>query len=274
MKRFFFPFLLLCVCLPFVACSDDDEAKDEVVKMKMMVSSQTDVMYGPFDSEQLHPFECMLVSSPESTGQWVKMPFGQIEGFNYVKGHAYELLVERTKLANPPADASCYRYKLLSIVSDKVEQAGPNHEAFDVTSEADIPWAEGCPAEIYRLFSTALEVDKDSNIRVSDINGNTMNCDYTKGAITFEYTLKAGDNFYNNLDYLQGSYYLLSPLSAKIVNHVTVADGIPLPDLITKDEFDYITKQMKVGDTLTYSFILANGKGYGLQKLSFVVKKV
>ena len=52
------------------------------------------------------------------------VPYGDIEGFEYQQGHEYELKVQKTTLANPPADASNIAYKLLEIISD-IPKADP-----------------------------------------------------------------------------------------------------------------------------------------------------
>lgn len=43
---------------------------------------------------------------------------GSIKNFDYVHGHAYELEVRKTTLANPPADGSNTTYTLLKVISD------------------------------------------------------------------------------------------------------------------------------------------------------------
>jgi uncharacterized protein DUF4377 len=47
--------------------------------------------------------------------------FGVIDGFDYEPAYTYELRVEVTPIANPPADAPSLRYRLVEVVSkDKV----------------------------------------------------------------------------------------------------------------------------------------------------------
>ena len=43
--------------------------------------------------------------------------YDQIEGFNYEEGYEYEIVVEVTKVENPPADASSLKYTLIEVVS-------------------------------------------------------------------------------------------------------------------------------------------------------------
>ena len=77
------------------------------------------------DSEVLTLFvgpervECMGFN-PE--GNWEA--FGDpIEGFDFEPGFFYELRVRRVSIADPPADASSYRWILLELVNKIVAQA-------------------------------------------------------------------------------------------------------------------------------------------------------
>lgn len=50
--------------------------------------------------------------------EYSHLAFGGIQGFDYVRGHEYELEVRKTTLANPPADGSNIAYELLKIIND------------------------------------------------------------------------------------------------------------------------------------------------------------
>ncbi|TKD08934.1 DUF4377 domain-containing protein [Polyangium fumosum] len=50
--------------------------------------------------------------------EWERF-YGRIEGFPYEEGYAYELRVKREPVANPPADASSVKTRLVKIVSKK-----------------------------------------------------------------------------------------------------------------------------------------------------------
>lgn len=63
------------------------------------------------------PRECLQVRNTESE-EWRNL-FASIEGFEYEPGNSYELRVEVTPIANPPADASSLKYKLKEVVSKK-----------------------------------------------------------------------------------------------------------------------------------------------------------
>ncbi len=72
------------------------------------------------------PQKCMLVrENPED--DW-KYFYDQIEGFTYEEGYLYELKVAEETVANPPADSSSLRIKLVEVVSQTpvtVELTGP-----------------------------------------------------------------------------------------------------------------------------------------------------
>ncbi|MDE6265102.1 MAG: DUF4377 domain-containing protein [Paramuribaculum sp.] len=102
------------------SCLNDDEPKDKVEDIKIEISAETGITYHWGDDKREHPIECMLVKLPNDPDRWQTMMFGEIKGFTYERGHEYYLSVRRTTLANPPADASCYIYSLIKILSDKL----------------------------------------------------------------------------------------------------------------------------------------------------------
>lgn len=118
MRKMFY--LLLTVVCILTSCDMYDEPKDSVKEVVMTVSSETGVTYAFGDDSRTHPIECMLVMVADAPGEWVTLGFSRIEGFNYEKGHEYELLVRRTILANPPADGSDRTYSLVRILTDRV----------------------------------------------------------------------------------------------------------------------------------------------------------
>ncbi len=75
------------------------------------------IYVAPFleDCTGVGPQKCMLIrETPDEA--WTNF-YDQIEGFSYEKGYTYKLLVLVTRVDNPPADASSFRYKLKNIVS-------------------------------------------------------------------------------------------------------------------------------------------------------------
>jgi hypothetical protein len=94
-----------------IACGED-AARDEVAIVTLSVSEQTGT-YQPLEAPG--PIECMLVKE-ETDSTYFPLAFDGITGFTYTQGYSYLLLVEKTTLANPPADASAVSYKLREIV--------------------------------------------------------------------------------------------------------------------------------------------------------------
>ncbi len=115
-----------------VACGSTSEAKpqpeakasetntSEVQPAKTQQESQPELktlFIGPelVDCEGAGPQKCMLVK--ESPAADYSLFYSQIEGFDYEQGYEYELVVEVTKVENPPADASSLKYSLVEVVS-------------------------------------------------------------------------------------------------------------------------------------------------------------
>lgn len=105
--------LLLAITFIFTSCFEKEPA-DKIENITIYVSHQTGKYYGLLSS----PIEGMLIKE-EGWQDWESRPFQEISGFEYIKGHKYTLLVEKTTLANPPMDASSVKYKLISIVEQR-----------------------------------------------------------------------------------------------------------------------------------------------------------
>ena len=113
-KNLFGVLMLFLFAVTFISC-DKDDLTDKVEIVKMYVSAETDT-YTPWGSE--NPIECMLVKE-EGNASYSKLPFSGIDGFVYKKGTEYTLKVEKTTLANSPADDSDVRYKLIKILTEQ-----------------------------------------------------------------------------------------------------------------------------------------------------------
>ncbi len=116
MKKSLVKLLFSTILLSLAGCLAD-EPGDVTKKITMSVSEETGITYHWCDDRREHPIECMLVKE-RGESEWSSLCYGLIEGFEYEKGHAYELRVKKTILANPPADDSNCRYSLISIVKD------------------------------------------------------------------------------------------------------------------------------------------------------------
>ena len=113
MTKYIQTFLLLLISIIWVGC-DKDELTEKIETIKMYVSAETGT-YQPWGSDI--PVECMLVKE-EGELEYSHLAFGGISGFEYVRGHEYELEVCKTTLANSPADGSGIAYALLKIIRD------------------------------------------------------------------------------------------------------------------------------------------------------------
>ena len=166
MHKFITSFLFITV-LGLSACSDD-EPKDSAKEIRMQVSAETGVMYAWGDNKKENPIECMLVMSDDNPGVWEPLEFNGIEWFTYERGHEYYLLVKRTILANPPADASDRTYSLIRILEDRAvtEPEVPVDE--EITSEEDIEYYDLCPFEKYAV-SKGYIVDEKNMLSARDI---------------------------------------------------------------------------------------------------------
>ncbi len=87
----------------------------EAKKMKIWVKESKAPCQG------VAPMECLQVKYKAQDTAWQYM-YSSIEGFNYEPGYQYKLSVKRTKVANPPADASAYKYELVKVMEKKQVQ--------------------------------------------------------------------------------------------------------------------------------------------------------
>lgn len=103
-----------------VGCGNDDGTDDSYVDIVMHVSENT--VWNQVRGID-EPKEYMLVKE-RSASSWQELAIGSIEGFEYVRGHAYELKVRKTVLANPSQGGTKYVYRLLGIISDVTVSPG------------------------------------------------------------------------------------------------------------------------------------------------------
>jgi heat shock protein HslJ len=104
--------LLALVLLLAVACTPGgaapEESVDEPEAMTIWVGPET------ADCEGVGPQTCLQVKF--AADQDWQLFYDTIVGFEYEPGFEYELLVSKTNIANPPADASSIRYELVEVV--------------------------------------------------------------------------------------------------------------------------------------------------------------
>ena len=106
--------VMTAAMLSLASCSSNDDNKDKVEQITVYVSAETGMYYNvPNTSLE----EGMLIRIDHE--YYICVAFNTIAGFTYEKGNEYELLVKKTKLANPPQDSGSIKYELLRIVSQR-----------------------------------------------------------------------------------------------------------------------------------------------------------
>ena len=271
MKKIIIPFVLLS-CLIMTACGKDDEPKDKVKEIRMEVSSETGITYIWGDDKKEHPIECMLVRMPDDPFTLQPMMFGEIEGFTYERGHEYYLSVKQTTLANPPADASCYTYSLIRILSDRLVTEPETPADKDVTSIDDIEYQRLCPFDKYAM-ELLYYINGDGEITYSD---GRQAPSYKDARLYINNVLPMDDPNWITFQHIpyQATYsYVFSPLSDNIRLVRNESSGPMFKNVVPEDEFNYIVESLKENDELQYTIVLANVYKLGLQKLSFTIRK-
>ena len=106
---------LIAVLLGLVSCSSDNDYEDKVEQVTVYVSAETGLFYNVPNTT----LEEGMMIRVDGEDHYICVAFNTIAGFTYEKGNEYELLVKKTKLANPPKDSGSTRYELIRIVSKK-----------------------------------------------------------------------------------------------------------------------------------------------------------
>ena len=276
MNKLIIPFLFIA-CLFFVTACSDDEPKDKTKDIIMSVSEEPGVMYDIFDDEGKYPMICLRVMDEDFPGEWRNLPMTAIEGFEYEIGHMYTLKVRRTILANPPADASSYTYRLIAVLEDRIWPEEPNEEEkIVVNTEEDIPYEEKCPYHIYDVYKDAFVIDGNGKMHYADYKDGDPELDMSVAAVQLEFAIdRSSPDFleFNRIGKMAYYAYVLSPLTEKIEKVWLTRGTLYLQDVISQELYDEIAMEYESGQTLEYSLVLANIHGYGLQKVKFSISK-
>ena len=115
MKKQTFIIALFAVILGLASCNRDSNYEDKVEQVTVYVSAETGMFYN-IPNTTLE--EGMMIRI-DGEDNYVCVAFNTIAGFTYEKGNEYELLVKKTKLANPPQDSGSVKYELLRVVSQR-----------------------------------------------------------------------------------------------------------------------------------------------------------
>jgi len=121
------------------------------------------------------------------SGDIHNMYFSEIAGFEYEKGFEYLIKVKKTKIDNPPMDASSIAFSLIEIISKT--KVGDSGNVVLLTVSAELEWGNHY-AELSRpspLFFLIKEVGVDEWERYPFLISNFISADYEHG---FEYLIK------------------------------------------------------------------------------------
>jgi hypothetical protein len=99
--------LTLLLLLAGSAC--DKSVKPETLTLQIDSQYQDCVGVGPR--------KCLRVKENDASN-W-QLFYDTIEGFTYEPGYSYTIQVSRETIADPPADGSSYRYKLIQVVNQQ-----------------------------------------------------------------------------------------------------------------------------------------------------------
>ncbi len=275
MNKFIIPILFIASL--FVTSCSDDGPKDMTKDIMMSVSEEPGVMYDLFDDEGKYPVMCLRVMDEDFPGEWRNLSMNAIEGFEYEIGHMYTIRVRRTILVNPPADASSYTYKLLTIYEDRVwpPEDEPKEEII-VSREEDIPYDDKCPCHIYDLYRNGdFVIYKNGRIGYQGYDEFDY-IGYNDIALHLEFAIpKESPDYleFNRWGKMAYYAYVISPLTDKVEKVRLDRGSLYLKNVISKDLYDEIVSKYESGTTLQYSLVLANIDGYGLQKVRFSITK-
>ena len=107
--------ILFAVILGLASCNRDSIYEDKVEQVTVYVSAETSLFYNVPNTT----LEEGMMIRVDGEDNYICVAFNTIARFTYEKGNEYELLVKKTKLANPPKDSGSIRYELIRIVSKK-----------------------------------------------------------------------------------------------------------------------------------------------------------
>lgn len=113
--------LLAVACTPGTTQPAGPEATAETITMWIGAE--------PVDCDGVAPQTCLQVKFAED-GEW-QLFYDSIAGFEYKPGFAYELKVNKTVVADPPADSSSIGYELVEVVAQTAVGSEPATSMLD-----------------------------------------------------------------------------------------------------------------------------------------------
>ena len=117
LKYFYWVLVALCITTTFISC-DNDTSEDWSEVIKLYVDAELGE-YRPWGHpEDAEPLDGLKIKERKDA-DWDIIPMNGIEGFTHSLGWEFCLEVEKTHLANPPADASNVKYKLIRVIDEQ-----------------------------------------------------------------------------------------------------------------------------------------------------------
>jgi len=114
LKYFYWVLIVLCITTVFTSC-DKDTPEDWSEVVKLYVDAELGA-YRPWGHpEDAEPLVGLKIKESKDA-EWEMIPVDGIEGFTHSLGWKFCLEVEKVHLANPPADASNIRYRIVNII--------------------------------------------------------------------------------------------------------------------------------------------------------------
>ena len=119
LKSFYYCVLIaLCNSVVFTSCNQ--EASEDREDWSEVINLYVDAELGEYrpwgHPEDAEPLDGLKIKERKDA-DWEVIPIDGIIGFSYVEDNEYFIEVEKTHLANPPADASNISYTLIRIIS-------------------------------------------------------------------------------------------------------------------------------------------------------------
>lgn len=105
---------IIQIILPIIAISALIQCKPNA---NASAENEKTIIVGPktADCRGVVPMKCLQVKE-NTSAEWNNF-YSNIEGFTYEPGYEYVLKIKTEKIANPPADGSSIKYKLVQQLS-------------------------------------------------------------------------------------------------------------------------------------------------------------
>ncbi|MEO9075680.1 MAG: DUF4377 domain-containing protein [Gelidibacter sp.] len=162
------------ILLFFFSCSKN------TTKIIFLASTKTDCV-------GVAPQKCLQIKEEGTTG-WTSF-YDQIEGFDYEEGFYYKIKVDVVEIANPPADGSSLKYKLIEVIDKSkapllldqgswlvtrlmdMDNFGRNPFIKIDLSQNEISGNTSC-----NRFSAKIVVSNDKELDISELSSTEMLC--------------------------------------------------------------------------------------------------